>query len=85
MADIKIYLLYLLLSTEELSIPLVTVTFPAIKLGITAKNRTSIIPQFCSNKSEFKLKKSDSLTNVNMISDLAAFAIVVMGEEMVLF
>lgn len=43
---IKLYLLYHLLSTIELSIFLVTITFLAIRLGISQKSRPILLPDF---------------------------------------
>lgn len=83
MAHIKMYLLYLLLFSRELSV-LITVTFLAIQLGIIAQSHTDIIPWLYVKEVNW-LKKSDSLTNVNIIYFLVVFVIGVLAEEMILF
>lgn len=77
-------LLHLVLSTRELSV-LILITFLAIQLELQPKATQILFRDCMCNKSELRLKKSDSLINVNIVSYLAAFVIGVLGEEMVLF
>lgn len=75
------YLLYLLLFTRELS-----VLFQSPWNWELQPKAIQISFHDCvCNQSECRLKRSDSLTKVNMIAYLATLVIGVPGEEMVLF